>query len=182
MYAGAAVTALAALVIILVAPRVGVLHIGTLRPIVESHTRQVARAAFTGALQCVAWLWMAWKNKRGRAWARVLSTIFFGLSCIATPLDLGTGAIESRVLSVVIWLVALAATVQLWRRESGPFYRRQAHRPSNEVSKQRLALPTDSSTLMNECPQVRQAAVLTIEMATWLRDEEAACAHADHQG
>jgi hypothetical protein len=68
---------------------------------------------------------MAWKNKSGRAWARVLSTVFFGLCCIATPLDLGTGAMESRVLSVVIWLVALAATIQLWQRESGPFYRRQ---------------------------------------------------------
>jgi hypothetical protein len=116
------------------APRVGVWHIGTLRPIVESHTRQVARAAFTGTLQCVVWLWMAWKNKSGRAWARVLSTIAFGLSCIATPLDLGTGAIESRILGVVIWLVGFAATIQLWRPESGPFYRRQVHRPSSEAT------------------------------------------------
>jgi hypothetical protein len=134
MYAGAAVTALTAVVIILAAPRDGALHIGTLPPIAESHTRQVVRAALTGTFQCLVWLWMAWKNKRGRSWARVLSTVLFGLCCIATPLDLGTGALESRVLSVVIWLVALATTVQLWQRESGPFYRRQIHRPSSEVS------------------------------------------------
>jgi hypothetical protein len=125
MYTGAALTVLTALVIILVAPRVGVWHIGILRPMVESHTRQVVRAAFTGTFQCLVWLWMAWKNKSGRAWARVLSTVFFGLCCFATLLDLGTGAIEIRVLSVVILLVALAATVQLWQPESGPFYRRQ---------------------------------------------------------
>jgi hypothetical protein len=124
MYAGAALTVLNALVIILAAPRFGTMHIGTL-PIAESHTRQVVRAAVTGTLQCLVWLWMAWKNKSGRAWARILSTVLFGLCCIATPLDIGTGAVESRVLSVVIWLVALAATIQLWRRSSGPYYRRQ---------------------------------------------------------
>jgi hypothetical protein len=123
MYAGAALTALNALVIILVAPRVGVWHPGPFHPVVESHTRQVARTALTGTFQCLVWLWMAWKNRSGRAWARILSTVLFGLCCIATPLDIGTGAMESRVLSVVIWLVSLAATIQLWRRSSRPFYR-----------------------------------------------------------
>ena len=125
MYAGAALTVLNALVIILVAPRYGAWQIGTLPPILESHTRQVVRAAAAGTFQCLVWLWMAWKNKSGRAWARILSTVLFGLCCIATPLDIGTGAVESRVLSVVIWLVALAAVIQLWRRSSGPYYRRQ---------------------------------------------------------
>jgi len=134
MYAGAALTALNVLIIILVAPRVGVWHYLGTRQILESHTRQVVRTAFTGALQCTVWLWMAWKNKSGRDWARGMSTIAFGLSCIATPLDLESGAIETRALSVVIWLVALAATIQLWRPESGQFYRRQVHQPSNEVS------------------------------------------------
>ncbi|MBO0836111.1 MAG: hypothetical protein J2P28_11400 [Actinobacteria bacterium] len=123
MYAGAALTGINALVIILAAPRYGTWHIGTLAPIAESHTRQVVRAAATGTFQCLVWLWMAWKNKSGRAWARILSTVLFGLCCIATPLDIGTGAVESRVLSAVIWLVALAATIQLWRRSSGPYYR-----------------------------------------------------------
>ena len=129
MYAGAALTALNALVIILVAPRIGVWHSGLLRPIVESHIQQVLRAVFTGTVQCVVWLWMAWKNKGGRSWARVLSTLAFGLCCIATPLDLGAGAIESRALSAVIWVVALAATIELWRSESGQFYRHQVYRP-----------------------------------------------------
>jgi len=133
MYAGAALTALNALVIILVAPRVGVLHVWASHPIVESHTRQVVRAAFGGTFQCLVWLWMAWKNKSGHAWARVLSTALFGVCCIATSVDIGTGAMESRILSVIIWLVALAATIQLWRPSSGPYYRRQ--HPSNQVSK-----------------------------------------------
>jgi hypothetical protein len=124
MYTGAALSALTAVVIILVAPRVGVLRIGPMSPIVQSHTQQVERAAFSGAFDSAVWLWMAWKNKNGRPWARVLSTVFFGLCCIGTALDLREGAIEVRALDVVIWLVALAAAIQLWRPESGPFYQK----------------------------------------------------------
>lgn len=129
MYAGAALTALDVLVNILLAPRIGVWHPGLLRPVVESHSQEVLRAAFAGTVQCTVWLWMAWKNKGGRSWARVLSTIAFGLCCIATLLDIGSGAVESRALSAVIWVVALAATVELWRSESGQFYRHQVYRP-----------------------------------------------------
>lgn len=129
MYAGAVLTVLTAVVIILVAPRVGVWHTGISSPIVESHTRQVVKAVYAGAVQSSAWLWMARKNKSGRAWARVLSTIFFGLCCIATLLDLRTGAIEIRALNVVVFLVGLAATIQLWHPESGPFYRGEHLQP-----------------------------------------------------
>jgi hypothetical protein len=124
MYAGAVLTALTALVIILVAPRVGVLHIVGRPPIVESHTRQVVRAAFGGAVESAAWLWMAWKIKSRRTWARVVSAVFFALCCVSTPLELRTGeAIVVRPFQVAIWLVALAATIQLWRPESGSLYR-----------------------------------------------------------
>jgi hypothetical protein len=78
---------------------------------------------------------MAWKNKSGRAWARVLSTVFFVLCCLGTLLELRTGeATVIKPFQVAMWLVGLAATIQLWRPESGPFYRRQVHRPSNQVS------------------------------------------------
>jgi len=113
---------LTAVVIILVAPRVGVLRIGSMAPIVQSHAQQVERAAFSGVIDCALWLWMAWKNTHGRDWARVLSTVFFFLFCIGTALDLRQGAVEARTLDVVIWLVALAATILLWRPESGRFY------------------------------------------------------------
>jgi hypothetical protein len=124
MYTGAVLTALTALVIILVAPRVGVLHVVGRPPVLESHTRQVIRAAFGGAVESAAWLWMAWKIKSGRAWARVTSTAFFALCCVGTPLELHNGeAIVVRPFQVAIWLVALAATIHLWLPESGSFYR-----------------------------------------------------------
>ena len=122
MYTGAALTVLIGVVNILLAPRVGVLRIATMAPIVVTHAQQAERVSFSCVVDCAAWLWMAWKNKDGRAWARVLSTVFFGLFCIGTVLDLRGGAIELRALAVVIWLVALVAIIELWRPESGPFY------------------------------------------------------------
>ena len=122
MYVGAALTVLIAVVNIAVAPRAGVLRIGGMSPIVQSHAQLVESTFSTGAVDCVAWLWMARKNKDGRAWARVLSTVFFCLFCIGTVLALGQGTIERTAFEVITWLVALAATIQLWRRESGPFY------------------------------------------------------------
>jgi hypothetical protein len=124
MYTGATLTVLIAVVIIVVAPRVGVFRTGIMSPIVESHTQQVERTSFSAAVDCAVWLWMASRNKEGRAWARILSTVFFGVFCIGTVVDLREGAIEVRALDVLIWLVALAATIQLWRPESGPFYQK----------------------------------------------------------
>jgi hypothetical protein len=124
MYTGAALAVLIGVVNILVVPRAAVVRIGTMAPVVESHAQLAAIVSFAGVVDCAAWLWMAWKNKDGRAWARVLSTVFFGLFCIGTVLDLREGAIEIRALHAVIWLVALAAAIQLWRPESGPFYQK----------------------------------------------------------
>jgi hypothetical protein len=124
MYTGAALSVLTTVFIVLVAPRVGVLRIGTMSPVVESHATQVGRAICGGVVDCAAWLWMASKNKSGRAWARVLSTVFFGLFCAGLAVDLTGGeAIEIKVLNIVSWLVAFAAAIALWRPESGPFYR-----------------------------------------------------------
>jgi hypothetical protein len=122
MYAGAALAALTAIVVMVIAPQVGVLRIGA-TSIVESLTRQVVTSAFLGTFQCVVWLWMAWKNKSGRGWARVVSTVFFACYCLGAVEDLRyRTAVEVRALLAVSWLVALGATIQLWRAESGPFY------------------------------------------------------------
>jgi hypothetical protein len=100
-----------------------------------------------GALLSVAlWLWMLWKNQAGRNWARVLSTVFFGISCLNLP-DLLTGGKLSTVPStetspngtvihlpsitmpadlivsgIVYWLVGLAVIILLWQRDSTRFF------------------------------------------------------------
>jgi hypothetical protein len=78
----------------------------------------------SGIITAALWLWMAWKTGDGRGWARVLSSIFFGIACLAL---LGSIAPSDRsfiviILTLVEWGVGLAATVYLWNRESSEFF------------------------------------------------------------
>ena len=89
------------------------------------------------------WLWMAMMNKRGRSWARILSTAFFGfysLSLIPLPLLVlwapGDGSpnphrdsqmIRFALLGIAVpmllgWAVSLAIIVLLWQRKSSAYY------------------------------------------------------------
>jgi hypothetical protein len=69
------------------------------------------------------WLWMARKNRAGRGWARMLSTVFFAFLTVgmiwvlAQPVGLA-----GKVIPVAEWLVGAAAIALLWRRESSGFF------------------------------------------------------------
>jgi hypothetical protein len=89
----------------------------------------VGGAVLEGLAQAALWLWMAWKTGTGRAWARVLSTVFYGLLCVQFVLGLtffavshGTGHPAVLVVILVQWGVGLAALIHLWRRESSDFF------------------------------------------------------------
>jgi len=84
---------------------------------------------FGGAVGVSLWCWMARKNKAGRRWARILSTVFFViftvalLAVIAQPV-----AVENKIIPVAGWVVALLAIVHLWLRESSDFFAAQSRR------------------------------------------------------
>ena len=81
----------------------------------------------SGVIGCLLWLWMAWKTKSGRSWARVLSSVLFGFMCFAL---LGAGlnasshddAIFAFLVALIEWGVGLAAIIKLWRPESSQFF------------------------------------------------------------
>jgi hypothetical protein len=88
--------------------------------------------AIVWALVPVAlWLWMARACGRGRNWARIVSTVLFGVA----TLDL-TGAfgppgfrlslaltVFGPTIAVLYWLVGLAVVWLLWRPSSRAFFR-----------------------------------------------------------
>src|ERR1700761_1067891 len=89
----------------------------------------VGGAVVEGLVQVGLWLWMAWKTGTGRGWARVLSTVFFGLLCVQFFVSLAvlaigksTGAPAVFIVVLVEWGVGLAALIQLWQRESSEFF------------------------------------------------------------
>jgi uncharacterized membrane protein (UPF0136 family) len=80
-----------------------------------------------GVIQGLLWLWMAWKTKEGRSWARVLSTVFFGIFCLAAldslvHLASDHDSVPAFLVDLAGLAVGLAALIQLWRPESSQFF------------------------------------------------------------
>jgi hypothetical protein len=89
-----------------------------------------------GLAAIALWLWMARANGQGRNWARIVSTVLFGLATLqlrgaftqpvsharfgVTVLYYGT-----TVLFVAAWLAGAAAVWLLWRPASGAFFKPQ---------------------------------------------------------
>ena len=82
------------------------------------------------------WLWMARANGQGRNWARILSTVLFGLAALQLPgvftqpvSHAGFGATVlyygGTALFVAAWLVGAAAVWLLWRPASRTFFKPQ---------------------------------------------------------
>lgn len=84
---------------------------------------------FGGIVGASLWLWMARKNKAGRSWARMLSTVFFAfltlgmLAVIAQPVG-----VAGKILPAAEWLVGAVAIALLWHRESSGFFAARSQR------------------------------------------------------
>ena len=78
-----------------------------------------------GLLNAGLWLWMAWKNGAGRSWARVLSTVFFGLFCfstLASIVQINSALVMYLIMNLIVLAVALAAVILIWRPEASQYY------------------------------------------------------------
>ena len=92
----------------------------------QLNTFIIALAVVSGVIGVALWLWMARKNGEGKSWARILSTVLFGLA----TLDLFGVVSQPKtviglVFPVLTWLIGLGAVVFLWRRESTEFFKPQ---------------------------------------------------------
>ena len=93
-------------------------------------TALVAISAVLAVAGVGLWIWMAWANKRGKSWARIVATVLFGLFTVYLLLTLiqphsGLGLL----LIGITWLVGLGATVFLWQRESSAYFQAMSGRP-----------------------------------------------------
>jgi hypothetical protein len=87
-----------------------------------------------GLVVIALWLWMARAGGQGRKWARILSTVLFGLATLqlrdafTQPVShAGFGATVlyygGTALLVAAWLVGAAAVWLLWRPASSAFFK-----------------------------------------------------------
>jgi hypothetical protein len=72
-----------------------------------------------GLVVPAVWLWMARANGQGRNWARIVSTLLFGLATLHLA---GNNGVVQVVLAVLAWLVGLAVVWLLWRPASSAFF------------------------------------------------------------
>ena len=85
---------------------------------------EIAIVVIAGIIGVGLWLWMAWANKRGKNWARITGTVFFGLYTLDLVFVAARSASGiSTVFAIVTWLVGLGATIMLWRRDSTAFFK-----------------------------------------------------------
>jgi len=131
MYAGAAVSTVS-LIISLADVSGSKAAIRKARPSLSAtqvnqlNTFIITLAIVSGLVGIGLWLWMARANGHGRSWARILSTVLFGLA----TLDLiGVFSEPKTALSLIFpvltWLVGLGAIWLLWRPESTAFFKPQ---------------------------------------------------------
>lgn len=78
----------------------------------------------SGLIGAALWLWMAQKCRVGRSWARIVSTVFFGIDTVSLLVGIraATGG-PARFYSIVVWVIGLVAIVLLWQRSSSEFFR-----------------------------------------------------------
>ena len=134
MYAGAAVSAVS--LIISLADISGTkTAIRRARPnltatqVSQLNTFIISLAIVSGLIGIGLWLWMARANNQGKNWARIVSTVLFGLA----TLDLVGVFSQPKTLlglifPVLTWLVGLGAIWLLWRPDSTAFFRPQGFR------------------------------------------------------
>jgi hypothetical protein len=128
MYAGAVLSAIELIV--------GLATIGSLRSAIKKadptftasqlHSAQVALVAFAvffGLLATGLWTWMAFANKAGKTWARILGTVLFGINTVFLLLSLvRPHASLGLIFSLLVWLAGVGAVVLLWRPESSRYF------------------------------------------------------------
>ena len=91
--------------------------------VTEGSAFDVTVTIFFGLAGTGLWLWMAYANRNGRSWARVLSTVLFGLLTLSLPLSfIEVPDLWTRLTGLIQWALGLAALILLWAGPSSAYF------------------------------------------------------------
>jgi hypothetical protein len=79
----------------------------------------ITLVVLVGLALIALWLWMARATSQGRNWARIVSTVLFGLATLEL---IGSHGL-ALAAAVLTWLSGLAAVWLLWRPASSAFFK-----------------------------------------------------------
>lgn len=77
---------------------------------------------FIGVIYIGLWLLMAWANGKGKNWARITASVFFGISILGLLYILATGLPIAKVIEVISFLVGAATIYLLWAGKGAKEY------------------------------------------------------------
>ena len=85
----------------------------------------IASAVVGGLIGVGLWLWMALATRGGHNYARIVSSVFFGLGVLGGLSNLANSWIPAidKIGSVATLIVGLLAIIFVWKGESGPYFR-----------------------------------------------------------
>jgi hypothetical protein len=120
MFAGAVVAAVFTIwVLILLSHLRTVDHSVTASQLGQGEKSWISYGIFSIGL----WLWMAWATARGKSWARIASTVIFGLGTLVTLGFVASFRSILVILPILEFLAGLGAVILLWRPDSSAFFK-----------------------------------------------------------
>lgn len=128
MYAGAAVSAVVIIVaLVTISSTRNAIHADFPRYSADRvHKAALALVIYEVVIQVITiglWLWMAAANKAGKSWARIVSSVLFGLNTLILFSSLARPhAAIGIVLLVIVWLAGLGAIILLWLGDSSAYF------------------------------------------------------------
>jgi hypothetical protein len=131
MYVGAGLSGLAVIFILAISGRIeraigkAVRSVKSAKPLTAAqlHAGEVTFVAIIIITLLIAvglWFWMARANSSGKKWARVCSSVIFGLNTIL--LVYVARAAGAAAFVGVSWLIGLATLFFLWRKDSSDYF------------------------------------------------------------
>ena len=87
-------------------------------------SRYFASVVIGGLIRVGLWLWMALAVRAGHNYARIVSSVFFGIGVLGSLVNLAAGWVPviDKIGSVATLLVGLLAIIFAWKGESGPYF------------------------------------------------------------
>jgi hypothetical protein len=128
MYAGAAVSAVPLIIALAYSGDINAYHLTVLdhtlttAQLIQWRPLIITLVIAAGLVEPALWLWMARATSKGRNWARIVSTVLFGLATLQLAGNIRDGA-ALVIIAVLTWLVGLAAVWLLWYPPSSASFR-----------------------------------------------------------
>jgi len=82
----------------------------------------VGGSVVTGLLAAGLWIWMAQANGAGKSWARVFSTVLFGINTLAVLATFARPHSAYELLTgMLVWIIGLSAIALLWQKATSAY-------------------------------------------------------------